>query len=40
VHGEALALDYRASIPALVPRGVDLEALLLELLGSKATGWW
>jgi Cu2+-exporting ATPase len=26
--------------PALVPRDVDLEALLLELLGSKATGWW
>ena len=32
--GDSLALDYR-STPALVARGVNLEALLLELLGSE-----
>lgn len=32
--GDALAVDYR-STPAFVARGVDLEALLLELLGSE-----
>ena len=31
--GDALALDYR-STPPLVARGVDLESLLLELIGS------
>ena len=32
--GDALALDYR-STPALVARGVDLTALLLEVLGAE-----
>ena len=34
VDGDALALDYR-STPALVARGVDLTAILLEVLGAE-----
>ena len=33
-HGDAVTLDHR-STPALVARGVDLESMVLEMLGSK-----